>query len=156
MILAMDPGTNKSALIAWDGANMIYRATPANETILNELLPLWIMDTQILVIEDIVYANDAGRELFTTVRWTGRFEQQWLFLGGKTIYVPRSTVKTHICGKGTVKDSNVNFALRERFAGGQKVTRASILWKMEEHEKQALALAVCYWDREIGPENPFA
>jgi hypothetical protein len=156
MIIAMDPGTDESGLVAWDGAKLIYKATPTNEAIIEEILPLWIKDTQTLVIEDIVYANDAGRELFTTVRWTGRFEQEWLRRGGQTIYIPRATVKAHVCGKAHVKDGNVWFALKERFAGGQKVTKGSILWKLGEHERQALALAVTYWDREIGPENPFA
>lgn len=70
-----------------------------------------------LIIEEIAsYGMPVGREVFQTVRWSGRFEEAY----GKARYIPRLNVKMHICKSPKANDSTIRQALIDRFGPGRE------------------------------------
>ena len=63
----------------------------------------------------------AGKDVFDTCVWIGRFQQHALTgLGELPELVLRPTVKAHLCGTPKAKDANVTQALVDRFTPGAK------------------------------------
>ena len=68
-----------------------------------------------VVIEDVGnYGMAVGRDTFETVKWIGRFDPF-----NVATMIPRPTIKTHLCGVASAKDSNVRQALIDRFGGDE-------------------------------------
>jgi hypothetical protein len=94
----------------------------------------------------------AGKEVFDTCVWIGRFMEHLLSKGVVSDLVMRRDVKLHICGTSKAKDSNIRQALVDRFAPGEpnygKGTKKKPGWfyGFSEDMWQAYALAVAYLD----------
>lgn len=68
-----------------------------------------------LVIEDVGnYGMAVGRDTFETVKWMGRFDPYC-----RATFIPRPTIKTHLCGVASAKDANVRQALIDRYGGDE-------------------------------------
>ena len=111
-VFAIDPGPTKSGWCllengapmawGWDGNEIIITQTHFEAT---------------LVIEDIGnYGMAVGRDTFDTCKWMGRFDQAHTT---DAIFIPRPTIKTHLCGVASAKDGNVRQALIDRFGGDE-------------------------------------
>jgi hypothetical protein len=144
MILAIDPGTNESAFIRWDGTRVYEKGICSNETMLDIIGLCDPLQYHLLVEEIRSYGMAVGIETFTTVWWSGRFVQRWSERCGTFEMIPRGEIKLHHCQSPRAKDGNVIRALKDRF--GEKGTKKSpgLLYGIKSHEWQALALAV-YW-----------
>lgn len=123
-ILAIDPGNHESAytLIDHDQRPLQIGKVP-NDELATELLPMLSWSADLIAIEQIGHYGTgmpAGRDVFDTCRWIGRFEQIIL---NETDIIPelvlRAKVKTHLCGVAKAKDGNVSQALVDRFTPGQ-------------------------------------
>ncbi len=158
-ILAVDPGTTESAFVLYDPEkqNIDWFGTFGNDGPMFHLL--WTYsEERTLIIENIGHYGTgmpAGKEVFHTCFWIGRFIQSWIDNDGlfdmDIHLIKRPTVKTHLCGKASGKDANVSQALRDRF--GEKKTKANpdgffpaIGSGWTAHNYQALALAVYFSD----------
>lgn len=170
IVIGCDPGTEKSAIVVYDSDKPLVLGAHhyANADVL-ELLSsrgsvgfLWKQINATLVIEEIEsYGMAVGREVFVTVRWTGRFEQAW---GGNNndpavVQMPRRIVKQHLCHTARATDANIRQALIDRFgpgpekAVGLKKTPGP-LYAIKGHAWSALAVAVTYADqRAAQPAN---
>jgi len=118
-IFAIDPGPTRSAyLIAAPGSPLAiveYGYEP-NLALLARLLDC--EREHELVIEEVEhYGLPAGRDVFQTVRWSGRFEQAWQ--PGFVRYVPRRAVKLELCGSPRANDGTVRQAVIDRFGGDE-------------------------------------
>ena len=128
---AIDPGSEKSAVVVYDGAILDYFEM-SNAPLVRRLEEARVGGAM-LVIEQIVnYGQIVGDDVFSTVFWSGRIAQAWR---GPFELMPRRVVKKHLRAKN---DSKVRFALMARF--GEPPGLISHMW-------QALGLAVTYWDR---------
>jgi hypothetical protein len=153
-VLAIDPGCERSAWVLWNGVRVRSHGISENEDVLGMLYEgMAAFTADALVIEEIAsYGMPVGREVFQTVRWCGRFEQeaiddQWTSIN----YMLRRDVKLHLCGQPRAKDTNVRQALIDRFGGkgtaiGKKASPGP-LYGLKADEWQALALAVTFYDR---------
>jgi hypothetical protein len=119
------------------------------------------------------FGKPAGRDLFETALWTGRFVERW---SGPTVLVTRQTIKAHVCGDAAANGSHVRQALIDRFGGNQryrgvkcstckgrgktglgKSRRDCPVWEIEpgpvagfvDHHWSALAVAVTVLDRGV-------
>lgn len=156
-IYAIDPGYIKSTAIVYDpdssAVTHIARDLP-NEVMLGQLRNWPITPPTLFVIEDIVHMGmDVGREVFQTVRWSGRFEQVLRDGGWAVEYLSRNRVKRRICGTTIANDKNIRVALIDRFAASRsqaKGTKAKPgpLYGIAEHAWSALALAVTWTEEE--------
>lgn len=145
-VVAIDPGTTRSALCFFGRGVTPYFETFDNERML-AAMQMAIPDERVLAIEMIAsYGMPVGREVFETCVWIGRFIEAW---GGPWEFVYRKDVKLHLCNSVRAKDANVAQALRDRF--GEKGTKAKPgkLYGIRGDEWAALAVAVTYWDTHV-------
>lgn len=151
-IAFIDPGTRQSALVRWDGARVLSHAIHPNPA-LRELLLAGLGFAEHIGIERIRHQGVAiGAEVLDTVEWIGRFVEIVVQeRGSPPILVPRATIKTHICGRPNVKDSNVRAALIERFGEPGKKAAPGTLYGVRADEWQALAGAVFVYDTVLAP-----
>lgn len=153
-VLAIDPGTEQSAYVVFDGERVEEGCILSNEMLLSSLecrsvrgLP-W---DQHLAIEMVAsYGMPVGREVFETVFWTGRFCESWDSQGHwDRIY--RQDVKLHLCQSPRAKDANIRQALIDRFGPGKdkaigRKASPGPLYGLKSHMWAALAVAVTWWD----------
>lgn len=160
-ILAIDPGPELSAFVAYDGTSPVWFDKVANEELLKNIEARRGMNgCEALVIEQIAAMGMAvGAEVFETCFWSGRFAQAW---SGDFDRVKRHAVKMHLCGNMRAKDANIRQAIIDRFGGkdraiGKKKT-AGPLYGISGDCWSALAIAITWWEtvkyREAGTPIP--
>ncbi len=157
-IIGLDPGNETSALVVWDGEAISWKMHEDNDSVLQWLESVaWAAKQSrdkppMLVIEMIGHYGTgmpAGKSVFDTCVFIGMAKYAY---GRKFCEIMlRPTVKAHICGSARAKDGNVIAALKDRF--GEKGTKANpgVAFGMKADLWQAWALAVCWWDQNVGP-----
>ena len=146
-ILALDPGTRESAIIAYrDGVQSDARKL-ANDTILRELYCLAETSKPLLVIESMVsYGMTVGEEVFTTCVWIGRFVEAYKSRGCEVRMLTRHEVKMHLCRSARARDGDVREVLVNRWGGEEKAKglkkTPGPLYGLSGDMWSALALAV--------------
>ena len=150
-VLAIDPGSQQSAWLIYDGVNPVDFAIDKNEILLRTLSEI---SADHLAIE---YMRPRGmptsKEEMDTQFVAGRFVQAW---GGKWSKVYRKDVKMHLCNSMRAKDSNIRQALLDRFAGtgGGKTPQIGTknckgpLYGVKADIWSALAVAVTFSERQ--------
>ena len=114
MVIAIDPGPVKSALVEWDGSILGLTTHSDNSSILAILQCANASDC--LAIEMIAsYGMAVGAEVFETCVVIGKFEQA--FRGGHVCRVPRLKIKQHLCHNTRANDSAIRQAIIDRFGG---------------------------------------
>lgn len=151
-ILAIDPGTEKSAYVAlYDGTYIVAHDILDNYTMRDLIIQYKTgCHMDVLAVEMIAsYGMAVGRETFETCLWIGRFLE---CLKDDTAYTLcyRRDIKLHLCGSARAKDTNVWAALTDRF--GKPGTRKApgLLYGIKSHERAALAVAVYVYDTIYG------
>lgn len=139
-ILAIDPGTTKSAWVYLVGGEVSLFGKEENESMLNKL-----DHSYVLAIERIAsYGMPVGEEVFETVYWSGRFAQAW---DGPVVRVPRVKVKLHLCHNSMAKDSNIRQAIIDRFGGKASIKKGGNLYKISGDIWAALGVALTVYDK---------
>ena len=160
MILAVDPGSTQSAYVVYDPKIKTVKEHAIMSNMgMRSLLEWWngiLMlgapvphevvvppdGNMTLVIEDMQsFGMPVGREVFETVRWTGRFDSAWFHT---YVYIPRSEVKLAICKSAKANDASIRTALIDMFGGKQETKKGGKLYKVKGDEWSALALAVTH------------
>ena len=143
-LLAIDGGTNESACLLMQDDTEVVMGIEWFSILPNiEVLDIIRNNPALVVIEDVTHMGmPVGRDVFETVRWTGRFEQTALDKEGKVIYIPRTHVKLNVCGTARAKDPHVRQALIDRYGGdsvaigGKKCTTCKgKTWIGRNHDK---------------------
>lgn len=120
MILAIDPGPVESAYaqVSRQDRKPDLFGIVGNYRLL-DLLIRNELPAGIVAIEQIGHYGagmPAGRSVFDTCRWIGRFEQALSGCDVRVDLTMRVAVKAHLCGSAKAKDGNVIQALVDRFA----------------------------------------
>lgn len=163
MLLALDPGSEKTGVVLMDPDTWVISAhaiLPNPELLL--MIQGGAYGASHLVIEEVrSYGNIVGRTIFQTVFWSGRFAQAFESMGvGRWSMMQRQLVYRSLLARPTGTDAMVSCAVRdlyaERFAGrlgggkvpvkGKKASPGP-LYGVKADEWQALALALT-WARE--------
>ncbi len=125
IILAIDPGTTKSAYVFYDSDTKVVSdfGILVNEEMMEFIIdPEFTNDCEYMVIEMIAcYGMPVGKEIFETCVWIGRFIEKWGSITWDRIY--RKEVTMHLCNSVKAKDSNVRQAIIDRYpatGGGKK------------------------------------
>lgn len=150
-IFAVDPGPMFSAWVEYspEYRNVTRSGYEDNEKI---MIRIGCLSPEITVaVEEVAcYGMPVGKEVFDTVRFTGRIEQLCAGRFLKFILVPRSEVKMHLCQSMRAKDSNIRQSLLDKFGGKSAVgTKKSPgpLYGISSHKWSALAIAVTASER---------
>lgn len=152
-VIAIDPGTDESGVVIWDGEKIIHSEKFWNKDILNLLRDGWPrgLDCDLTIEQIRSYGKPVGQEVFDTCVWCGRFEEAWYSSTGQsTTYISRLDVKKNICHRGIADDGQIRKCLIDRF--GPKPTKKKDNpvyngFKPAYDEWQAWALAVTYVDQ---------
>jgi hypothetical protein len=151
-VLAIDPGSEQSAWVLWDGADQRGHGKVENESLRQRLANGGFDDASEVVIERVGnYGMVSGLHIFETCYWTGRFTEaavQWYPVS--RLY--RHDVKMHLCHSKSVTDSIIKSALVERF-GGKAAAIGTVkaqgrFYGLKADEWQALALAITFYDQQ--------
>lgn len=152
LILALDPGTTRSALVALDGLTVVGAWLEPNEAIRARLrFGQWSPAAAVLVVEQVEsFGMAVGAEVFETVWWAGRFAECW---AGPSARLTRRSVKLHLCGTARAKDANIRQALLDRYGPGKERAvgiKASPgpLYGLKADLWAALAVGVTYHDTQ--------
>lgn len=159
IVIGLDPGTESSTFVTYNGTSVVSHFTDTNQKILE-----WARGNEhprptdwVLVIEEFqCYGMAVGREVFRTIRWAANFEEAWR--PGRVEYLPRVAVKQHICHSARATDANIRTELIDRFGGtataiGRK-NAPGPLYGVKSHGWAALALAVTWFDLNGHDPNP--
>lgn len=120
-ILAIDPGTKRSAWVLYDPneRSIVDCGILDNEAVLDEI-EFRRREQVVVVIEKVEsYGMAVGAEVFETVFWSGRFAQA-AERRVPVIRLPRRAVKLHLCGSARAKDANIRAALIDKFGGKEE------------------------------------
>jgi hypothetical protein len=161
ILLAVDPGSEKSGWVTFDGAPVAF-GIEDNGVLISDMR--WtrvgvntdshLYDADWLVVEMIESRGmPVGKTTHETTFWAGRFveafHKHW-----SRLY--RREVKMHLCGSTRAKDGNIRQVLIDRWGGKEKAIgrKASPgpLYGIKADIWQALALAVTWWDKQHGRE----
>lgn len=114
-LLAIDPGTNESAYIIWNGAYIGDFGILPNEYLLLRILEY---DVDELVIEMVAsYGMPVGKSVFETCVWIGRFYEFYKIKTCKSpMLIYRRDVKLHHCNSVRASDTNIKYALIDKYA----------------------------------------
>jgi len=154
-IIAIDPGSEFSAYVVWDGAMLYQFEKVPNEELLDRIRETLRSQTEMCVIEMIGHYGtgmNAGKTVFDTCLWIGRFGERY---GWDNVrLVMRASVKAHLCGTTKAKDGNVSQALKDRFGAPGTVKQKGFTYGIKADVWQAFALAVTWTDAEVTGEYP--
>ena len=147
MILAIDPGTTQSGIV------VLYDGRISQSLVLNnvDVLP-WCKGSSEkgneVVIEMIAsYGMPAGRELFETCVWIGRFIES---TSNRAHRLYRRDVKHYFCQSPHAKDPHIWQAIVDRYGGKQAAIgnkkNPGPLYGVKSHARAALALGLAWQD----------
>ena len=150
LILALDPGPTQTGWCELEMAplTVLGGGVKPNEDIL-KMFRGYGYDA--VIIEEIAsYGMAVGREVFSTVWWSGRLFQAAHREWPRVEMMPRKTVKLHLCGSMKAKDTNIRQALIDRFGGIACTKKGGALYGVKSHGWAALALGVTYAETHEG------
>lgn len=154
-VLAIDPGSTQSGLCMINSKT--YSPIHAEKISNEEVLDLLPSPDTLVVIEMVGHYGTgmpAGKDVFDTCVWIGRFLQHFTDCKLHVRQMMRRDVKLNLCGSARAKDGNVIQALVDRFASGQpnygKGTKKAPGWfyGFKADVWQAYALGVTYIDKQ--------
>jgi hypothetical protein len=151
-ILAIDPGSDKSAYVKYSGAS---KALVGHGIVPNAEMYGVINGTQAdaLVVEMVACMGmSVGATMFETAVWIGRFEREAQRRGLPIHRVKRHEEKHYICHNSRAKDANIRQALIDMFpaTGGGKIPQVGTksqpgpLYGVSKDVWAALAVAITY------------
>ena len=166
-IVAIDPGTENSAVVTIDSDGEVRGKILGNED-----LELWLIDWAKksgwdCAIEMIAcYGQRVGREVFETCVWIGRFLSAWEDESTSGAFdtprrIVRSEVKMELCNTNRANDADIRAALIDLYGPGKEKAvglKASPgpLYGFRKDMWAALAVAVTYarmLEREEQPDR---
>lgn len=154
-ILSIDPGCEFSGLLYWhEGAVKLKNAKAFNPWILENVLAGMSLNCEwdffkqnppdVVAVEMIAHYGTgmpAGKTVFDTCVWIGKFLHAAEIQRIKTRLILRATIKAHLCGSTRAKDANVAQALRDKYGDkGTKKNPNPVTYGMNSHLWSALAI----------------
>ena len=153
-VLGLDPGSENSALLLWDGKAVGHHAILTNRellAVLDEPQP-WAIPCDYIACEMIQsFGMAVGAEVFETCYLIGRIEQICAYRQMRFVRIYRKEVKKHLCHDIQAKDTNIRQAILDRFGGREKAigikAKPGPLYSVHSHMFSALAVAITAFDR---------
>lgn len=143
-ILAIDPGSERSAWVVLDGDAVTAHGIDANHFAL-AAVNAYRGAGATIVIEDIEPRQQPlGREVADTLRWIGRFYQEACLGRDVHLLTRRAVTRHHIDGGTKGADGRIRAALIDRWGGRDAIRKDGPLHGIRADEWQALALAVAW------------
>lgn len=149
-VLGIDPGPKESAFCAWDGERILCAEKSPNQN-LRQMLSNGMWPESLVAVEHLqCFGMGVGREVFETAYWIGEFRGLVSYeLGRVFIPVTRLEVKTHFCHSARATDSNIRFALEDRFGPKGTKKNPGLMYPLVGSDmRSAFAIAVMVHDKK--------
>jgi len=146
-ILAIDPGTTKSAWVLYDSETKTIgdHNIDDNHFIAAAIIPAYCMAAEQGVIEMMQCMGMAvGQSVLETCRWIGRFEETFLREKTHVSFIYRSQEKMHLCQSMRAKDGNIRQALIDKLGPPGTKKAPGPTYGISKDVWAALAVAVTY------------
>lgn len=161
MIFAIDPGNELSAyVILGDGLRPTRFGKITNEELIGVIRDTFspsAYDDRRFAIEMIGHYGTgmpAGKTVFDTCVWIGRFVQEYCSICNKEpTFIMRKDEKINLCGNMKAKDSNIRQALIDRFGVVGTKKNPGWFYGVSKDVWQAIAVGVTYYDMYMKGEN---
>ena len=138
-VVAIDPGTEQSAFVVFDGKSVIECAIIPNHEMKQRLADNNFGGAEVCGIEMIAsYGMSVGKEVFETCVWIGRFMERSQLT---TIRVFRKDIKLRLCGTTKAKDTNIRQALIDKYGAPGTKKNKGPTFGVTSHLWAALAVA---------------
>lgn len=145
MYIGIDPGSNESAYVMFDGQKIVEKGIVNNHSLLGKFT---IWPPAILIIEDVdCYGMPVGKDVFDTVKWIGRFLERWG--EERTRLIVRREVRMWLCNSMKATPANVNQTLKDRFGGKGTKKNPGRLHGIQTHLWSALAIVTTYYEKSV-------
>lgn len=138
-LIAIDPGTDVSAVVTWDGAKVAGWIEP-NQSCLNRLRTC-PQGCSIAVEMIASYGMSVGREVFETCLVIGRIQEICAARNIPCRLVYRRDVKLHHCGTARAKDGNIRQALIDKYGAPGTKKHKGLTYGIKSHIWAAFAIA---------------
>lgn len=146
-IIAVDPGTEKTAFVMLDDdRSLIEHGIARNHDMLGWFEAAYTHGIRHLAMEMIASMGMAvGQTVFETAVWIGRFVEHWLAIDPACTYefIYRADEKMHLCGTPRAKDPNIRQAVMDKYGrdpiGNKRMPGP--LYGVSKDEWAALAVA---------------
>ena len=151
-VLAIDPGSEDSAFVWWDGNEIVDGQIADNfhlRSFLRSFNPQPGMTCAIEMISS--YGMAVGKEVFDTCRWIGCFEECWYRRSnvGPLLLVPRVEIKLYHCQSRRAKDGNIRQVLVDKYGKPGTKKNPGKTYGLKSHLWSAFALATYVTEREV-------
>ena len=146
-ILAIDPGSEQSAYLSWDGEKIGRRGIVPNAELIDIL---YQVDEEEHCVCEMVqcFGMPAGATLFETCFVSGRFCEAWnSHHPGTFSRIYRKDIKLHLCHSARAKDPNVRQVLIDRFGPPGIKKNKGLTYGISKDLWSAFAVAVTWWDQ---------
>jgi len=157
IILAIDPGTEKSGYVIIESKNLkVLEAGVIGNHDLIYMIKTIGREVEVLAIEMIAsYGMAVGQSTFETCVWIGRFIQE--FDANLSHFVYRKDVKIYLCNSMKAKDANIRQAIIDKYpaSGGGKIPQIGTkkqpgpLYGVSSHAWSALAVGITFLESTI-------
>lgn len=153
LLLAIDPGNEASgyALLSDRYEPLLHGKLPNDDL----LFDVASMQFDTLVLEMVSHYGKgmpAGKTVFDTCVWIGRFQQMAAVRGIPTEIILRGEEKINLCGSAQAKDANIRQALIDRFArtinGKGTKKEPDFFYGFVADAWQAFAVGVTWLDKQ--------
>lgn len=182
VILAIDPGPEKSGWVVFDGAPRAFRIEDNTTVLVNRIRQTWLnayspysaAGAPLMVTHLVVEMTESrgkkyiGKSVHETTFWAGRFFEAFAKQEGesKCSRLYRHEVKLQLFGTVVADNAHVRGVLVDRWGGKDKAigkkgkkrkggypdSTVGPLYGIKDHVWQALGLAVAWW--ELNPQLP--
>lgn len=114
-MIAIDPGTEQSAHVCFDGKTVWDKGIVPNAELLR-LARSGMLRGEVAIEMIACYGMPVGKETFETCLFIGQLrEALWRVATVRLVY--RKDVKIHLCGSMKAKDGNIRQALIDKYGG---------------------------------------
>lgn len=144
MILAIDPGNEKSAFVLMKDYEIFNKGIFPNDAMLTYLNQVF---ADKVIIEMVAsYGMAVGKTIFETCLWIGKFMRECERSKRTVSLVYRKDIKMHICQSMRAKDTNIMQALKDRYGEVGTKKNPGPLYGVSKDIWSALAVATYYQD----------
>ncbi len=155
ILLAIDPGNIESGYCyVRDDYEPTLFGKISNEEMMQEISAGGYDALAVEMVSHYGSGMPAGKTVFDTVRWIGRFEQEAYRRGKKFKLIFRIDEKIDLCKDSRAKDTNIRRALIDRFAKTEsgKGTKKDpdFFYGFSADAWSAFAVGTIWWDMYYG------
>jgi len=147
-IIAIDPGNEKSAVVAYSDGAIVTAFIQPNEEVREYLYELPNF-SYVIACEGIQsFGMAVGKTVFETAYFIGQLKEIARCCGFGYNLVTRMQVKMHLCHTTRAKDTNIRQALIDRYGGKELAIgnkkNPGVLYNIKADMWSAVAIAITY------------